>query len=69
MRVSQIPNLLGVTLKVKRKYPYLNSTIKRTRGECIWILWVEGERHNVMGMALEGPGALPILFPVPELDG
>jgi len=49
--------------------PDLDSAVKARGGKCVGVFGVDGKGHNVMGMTLEHSKTLPVLIPVPQLDG
>jgi hypothetical protein len=48
--------------------PYLDGPVEGSRSEGVGILGVEGELHDVVGVALKHLHTLPVLLPVPQLD-
>ena len=48
--------------------PHLDGAVKTRRDECVGILGVEGEIHDVVSVSLVRLDILPPLFPIPSLD-
>jgi len=49
--------------------PHLDGAVEGGGGEGVGVLGVEPHHHHVVRMALEHLGAVPVLLPVPQLDG
>lgn len=48
--------------------PNLDCPIQTSTRECICILRVDSQAHNIVAMALKRLHALPALIPIPQLD-
>jgi len=48
--------------------PDFDGSIETGGSECVGVLRVDGEGHNIMCVSLKSTDAFPILIPVPKLD-